>query len=104
MNKSKLTIKATGNALTAAVTLAEVIKRRFKGIHQITALGSTEIIDEYEPLEEGLDKVTDVRSVSFVEITLSKTPLDTKDKGYQPPIDDAMVTEFDPEQMTRGRG
>ena len=25
------------------------------GIHQITSLGSTEIIDEYEPLEEGLD-------------------------------------------------
>ena len=31
-----------------------------------------EIIDEYEPLEEGLDKVTDVRNVSVVEIKLSK--------------------------------
>jgi len=104
MNKSKLTIKATGNALTAAVTLAEVIKRRFKGIHQITALGSTEIVDEYEPLEEGLDKVTDTRSISFVEITLSKEALDTSDKGYQAPIPEDQVKEYDAEEMTRGRG
>merc|ERR1719510_1341201 len=77
LDKPKVVIKASGNALTKAVTLAEVIKRRFKGLHQITALGSTEIVDEYEPLEEGLDKVTDTRTVSVIEIKLSKTALDT---------------------------
>jgi len=102
--KSTVKIKATGNALTAAVTLAEVIKRRFKGIHQITSLGSTEIVEEYEPIEEGLDKVTDTRSVSFVEITLSKDALDTSDKGYQAPLDESLVKEYDPEDIPRGRG
>merc|ERR1719201_3266277 len=104
MDKPQVVVKATGNALTKAVTAAEVIKRRFAGLHQITNLGSTEIVDEYEPLEEGLDKVVDTRSVSFVEITLSKEPLDTSDKGYQPPIDESLVKEFDPEQMQRSRG
>merc|ERR1712013_452209 len=42
LNQSKVVITATGNALTKAVTSAEVIKRRFKGLHQITKLGSQE--------------------------------------------------------------
>jgi len=102
--KSKVVIKATGNALTKAVTLAEVIKRRFKGLHQITNIGSTEIVDEYEPLEEGLDKVTQTRNLPFLEITLSKEALDTKDKGYQAPLDESLVKEVDPEELTKPRG
>merc|ERR1711879_1057333 len=33
-------------AITKAVTLAERAKRRFKGLHQITSLSTTEIVDE----------------------------------------------------------
>merc|ERR1712056_159686 len=102
--KPKGGIKASGNALTKAVTAAEVIKRRFKGLHQITALGSVDIVDEYEPLEEGLDKVTDTRNVSTIEITLSKDALDSSNKGYQAPIDESLVKEYDAEEMARGRG
>jgi len=101
---NKCTIKATGTALATAVTIVEIIKRRFKGLHQVTHLGSTEIVDEYEPLEEGLDKVTDVRQVSYIEVTLSKESLNDKDYGYQPPISDDLVKEFSPEEMARGRG
>merc|ERR1712217_115391 len=93
LKKPKVVIKASGNALTKAVTAAEVIKRRFKGLHQITALATVEIVDEYEPLEEGLDKVTDTRNVPSVEIKLSKEPLD-----------ESMVTEVDPEEMMKARG
>merc|ERR1719199_1713922 len=99
LNKSQVVITATGNALTKAVHTAEVIKRRFKGLHQITKLESQEVVDEYEPLEEGLDKVTDVRSVPFISITLSKEPLDTSDKGYQAPIDESLVEDYDPEKL-----
>merc|ERR1712039_938638 len=99
LERPQVVIKATGNALTKAVTLAEVIKRRFKDLHQITKLGNTEIVDEYEPLEEGLDKVVDTRNVPTIEIKLSKEPLDTSDKGYQAPIDASLVTEFDSEEM-----
>merc|ERR1719281_156169 len=104
MEKTYLTITASGNALTKAVSTAEVIKRRFKGLHQITKLGNQEIVDEYEPLEEGLDKVTDTRNIPFIEITLSKEPLDTSDVGYQPPIDESLVKEIDPEDIGKPRG
>merc|ERR1712203_870331 len=77
LEKKYIVIAATGNALTKAVTSAEVIKRRFKGLHQITKLGSQEIVDEYEPLEEGLDKGMDTRTLPFVEVKLSKEELDT---------------------------
>mmetsp|Transcript_133979 Transcript_133979/g.257829 ORF Transcript_133979/g.257829 Transcript_133979/m.257829 type:complete len:178 (+) Transcript_133979:104-637(+) len=104
LEKPSVTLKATGNALTKAVTLGEVIKRRFKGLHQICNIGNTEIVDEYEPLEEGLDPVTDTRSIPFIEITLSKEPLDTTDKGYMPPIDESLVQDFDPEKLAASRG
>lgn len=104
LNKTKVVIKASGNALTKAVTLGEVIKRRFKDLHQVTVLGSVEIVDEYEPLEEGLEKVTDTRNVSTIEITLSKETLDSSDKGYQAPLDASLVTEVDMEEMMKPRG
>jgi len=86
LKKPYVIVQATGNALTKAVTAAEVIKRRFKGLHQITELKTVEIVDEYEPIEEGLDKVTDTRNVSVIEIKLSKEELDSSNKGYQPPL------------------
>lgn len=104
LEKPTLTITGTGNAITKAVTLAEVVKRRFKGLHQITSLGSTEIVDEYEPLEEGLDKVIETRSLSTIEIKLSKEELDTKDKGYQAPLPESEIKEFDAEELSKSRG
>ena len=104
MEKSFLTITATGNALTKAVTTAEVIKHRFKGLHQITKLMNQEIEDEFEPLEEGLEKVTETRNVACIEIKLSKEALDKSDKGYQEPIDESLVKEGDMEEMTKRHG
>merc|ERR1712087_886271 len=52
----------------------------------------------------GLDVVTDTRTVSTIEITLSKDALDTSNKGYQPPIDESLVKEYDADEMARGRG
>merc|ERR1712204_135535 len=86
-----------------AVTAVEIIKRRFKGLHQITKLGSQEVVDEYEPLEEGLDNVTETRNLPFLEITLSKTALDSSDKGYQPPIDESLVKEVTAEEEEERR-
>lgn len=104
MSKEELVIKATGNASAKAVTLTEVIKRRFKGLHQVTHISQQEIVDEYEPLEEGLEKVIDKRNMAYLEITLSKNELDTKAPGYQAPLDETLVQEFDAEEMTRSRG
>merc|ERR1711953_34263 len=70
----------------------------------LTSLSTTEIVDEYEPLEEGLDKVTETRTLSCIEIKLSKDELDTSDKGYQAPLPESEVTDYDPEKAAAGRG
>lgn len=81
----QIILKAMGRACNKAVTIAEILKRKAP-LHQITSLSSCELVDIFEPLEEGLDRVESKRFVSCMIIILSKTPLDTTDKGYQPPL------------------
>lgn len=42
--------------LIKIVTIAEILKRRVPGLHQITRVHSTEVTDVWEPIEEGLDR------------------------------------------------
>ena len=80
-----------GRAINKAVTIAEILKRKMP-LHQWNVLTSIEMIDVYEPIEEGLDVVTSRRYVSCMTITLSSTlvttarQLDTNHTGYQPPL------------------
>mmetsp|Transcript_60542 Transcript_60542/g.89817 ORF Transcript_60542/g.89817 Transcript_60542/m.89817 type:complete len:113 (-) Transcript_60542:347-685(-) len=73
-----------GRAINKAVTIAEILKRKMP-LHQITSLTSCEIVDVFEPLEEGLDVVESRRFVSCMIITLSRDGegMDLKDIGYQ---------------------
>ena len=76
-----------GRAINKAVTIAEILKRKMP-LHQLNSLSSVEMIDVFEPLEEGLDVVTSRRYVSCMKITLSKTSdnIDSNNIGYQPPL------------------
>lgn len=80
-------LKAMGKAINKAVTIAEILKRKMP-LHQITALSSCEIVNVYEPLEEGLDTVVNQHYVSCLTITLSTdlTDIDIHNIGYQPPL------------------
>ena len=73
-----------GKAINKAVTIAEILKRKMP-LHQITTLSSCEIVNVYEPLEEGLDTVVNQHYVSCLTITLSRdlTGIDVNDIGYQ---------------------
>ena len=51
-------------------------------MHQLNKVTNLVIVDEYEPLEEGLDSLKFNRIVTMLSITLSKSPLDTTDVGY----------------------
>ena len=82
----KLIIKAMGSAISRAIEAAELIKRKFKGLHQENEITVTQIEDVYEPIEEGLDKVTRSRQLTMLIITLSYEPKDTSHYGYQPPL------------------
>ncbi|KAL7496591.1 hypothetical protein ACHAWT_009267 [Skeletonema menzelii] len=89
-------LRAMGKAINKAVTIAEILKRKMP-LHQITTLSSCEIVNVYEPLEEGLDTVVNQHYVSCLTITLSRdlTGIDVNDIGYQPPLS---INEIQPGQ------
>ncbi|KAL7586718.1 uncharacterized protein LOC111914294 [Lactuca sativa] len=110
---SEIVFKAMGRAINKTVTIVELIKRRIVGLHQNTSIGSTDITDTWEPLEEGLLPLETTRHVSMITITLSKKELNTSSIGYQPPLPADQVkvaTEFEydgegsPTARGRGRG
>lgn len=84
-------LKAMGNAISKQVTVAEILKRRVAGLHQLNVITSTEVLDEYEPLEEGLDKVSIKRLLTTMEISLSLDALDSNQCGYQAPLPEGSV-------------
>ncbi|KAK8653519.1 hypothetical protein V6N13_127514 [Hibiscus sabdariffa] len=110
---SEIVLKAMGRAISKTVMIAELIKRRIAGLHQNTSIGSTDITDMWEPLEEGLLPLETTRHVSTIAITLSTKELEVSSIGYQPPLSVDQVkplNEFEEEGApeappgTRGRG
>ncbi|KAJ9174582.1 hypothetical protein P3X46_013217 [Hevea brasiliensis] len=97
----EVVLKATGRAINKTVMIAELLKRRIVGLHQITSVGSIDITDTWEPLEEGLLPLETTRHVSVITITLSKKELNLSSIGYQPPIPADQVkplAEYDDER------
>lgn len=89
-------IKGVSNAVQSAVSLAELIKHRVKGLHQINKISNITIVDEYEPLYEGLDRLEFSRVVTMLQIILTtSSKVDKTDVGYQPPIPESEVQEYD---------
>ncbi|XP_059432597.1 uncharacterized protein LOC132165909 isoform X4 [Corylus avellana] len=82
----EIVLKAMGRAINKTVMIAELIKRRIASLHQVTSIGSIDITDTWEPLEEGLLPLETTRHVSMITITFSKKDLDTSSTGYQPPL------------------
>jgi len=82
-NNDTVVIKGVSNAVQSAVNLAELIKHRVKGLHQINKINNITIVDEFEPLVEGLDRLTFTRVVTMLQITLTKSNnVDKSDIGY----------------------
>jgi len=99
----EVTFRATGGAISTAVTVAELTKRRVEGLHQITTIGTTDVSSVFEPTIEGLDKHEQTRLVSSIVIKLSLDALDAKAIGYQAPLSAAefkAAQEFNRPQRT----
>jgi len=95
-------LKAMGKAINKAVTIAEILKRKMP-LHQITTLSSCEIVNVYEPLEEGLDSVVNQHYVSCLTIFLStdSSGMDIHNIGYQPPLS---LSEMQPGDFNANTG
>eukprot|EP01017_Pseudomicrothorax_dubius_P034248 TRINITY_DN4673_c0_g1_i1.p1 TRINITY_DN4673_c0_g1~~TRINITY_DN4673_c0_g1_i1.p1 ORF type:complete len:313 (+),score=121.39 TRINITY_DN4673_c0_g1_i1:22-960(+) len=94
-NADTVIVKASGNAIPRACLMAEIIRRRVKGLHQIIEVKSTKVVDVYEPLEEGLDTVTVERNLTVFEIRITKNVDEAAKQhmGYHPPLPDEEIEE-----------
>ncbi|XP_077577213.1 ribonuclease P protein subunit p25-like protein [Stigmatopora nigra] len=78
---------ASGKGVSKAITCAELVKKRVRGLYQQTLLTSDTLTDVWEPLEAavGLDGLKVNRKLPVIWILLSKDPLDQNLPGYQAP-------------------
>ncbi|CAK6978120.1 ribonuclease P protein subunit p25-like protein isoform X2 [Scomber scombrus] len=78
---------ASGKGVSKAITCAEIVKRRVKGLHQVTKLLYSAVEEVWEPLEPdaGLDSLTVSRNLPTIWILLCREPLDCSQDGYQAP-------------------
>ncbi|XP_029927395.1 ribonuclease P protein subunit p25-like protein [Myripristis murdjan] len=83
----QMVFTATGKGVSKAITCAELVKRRVKGLHQHTELLYCGVDEVWEPLEPdaGLDSLTVSRKLPSICILLSREPLDATRPGYQAP-------------------
>jgi hypothetical protein len=72
-----------------ALWVAEVLRRKVAGLHQIVHVTEKKIVDVYEPLEEGLITVREERFLTVLEVTLTLEPTADQKKhpGYHVPLD-----------------
>ncbi|XP_059157418.1 ribonuclease P protein subunit p25-like protein [Physella acuta] len=84
-NVRHITWNGTGNAISKTISCAEIMKRKIKGLHQITQIGFLRVEDFWKPTVEGLDTLKVNTNIPAISILLSKDPLDTNNPSYQAP-------------------
>ncbi|XP_071445993.1 ribonuclease P protein subunit p25-like protein isoform X2 [Hetaerina americana] len=77
----------SGPAIIKAISCAEIMKRKYKNLHQITRICFHKHEETWEPIKDGLDKLLATREVPTIHIMLSKESLDKSQLGYQGPGD-----------------
>ncbi|XP_067144136.1 ribonuclease P protein subunit p25-like protein [Centruroides vittatus] len=74
-----------GHAINKTITCAEITKRKFKDIHQITKINYKKVEEIWKPKIEELDSLKVIREIPAIYILLSKQPLNAEEPGYQAP-------------------
>lgn len=81
----QLTWNGCGQAVSKTISCAEIMKRQFKELHQVTEIRFKRIEEYWEPTTDGMDRLKVNRDVPVITILLSKDPVDTTIPGYQAP-------------------
>lgn len=96
-----------GNAMAKMVTIAEIVKHRIAGLHQVNSVEMQTFEDEYKPKEEGGDNVKLERKVTCFRVHLSldeSTAGRSSEPGYQAPMPAAeVVPENGPDESEARR-
>jgi len=81
---TKCVLKGSGPAISKVCQASEILRQRIKGLHEQCRIYSTNVVDIYEPLEEGLDKVEINKSLTVYEVILSinENEVDKTSVGY----------------------
>ncbi|GFE52840.1 DNA RNA-binding Alba [Babesia ovis] len=93
-----ITLRGTGRAMSNVVETAEILRRAYKGMHQLTTLDTQDNMASDQEDEEEKDTR---RSVCFLTIKLTLDPekIDIKAPGYQKPLTDEELKEVDVEKL-----
>ncbi|XP_075993875.1 ribonuclease P protein subunit p25-like protein [Genypterus blacodes] len=75
----------SGRGVTKTITCVEILKRKIRGLHQVSKLCYKTVREIWESPQHGEAGVTVHRTVPAICILLSKDPLDPQEPGYQPP-------------------
>ena len=72
-SNQRIVLSGTGAQLSKTISIAEIVKRKHKGISQETSLYYTEFEERWEPKDKtkGLDSLSVSRNVPTIQITLS---------------------------------
>uniref|UniRef100_A0A671QMU8 Ribonuclease P and MRP subunit p25 n=1 Tax=Sinocyclocheilus anshuiensis TaxID=1608454 RepID=A0A671QMU8_9TELE len=84
---SQVVFSGTGRAVTKTITCAEIMKRKVRGLHQLSKLQYRTVTEVWESQESGPLQMTVHRTLPSICILLSKEPLDPQEPGYQPPAE-----------------
>lgn len=80
--RDEVVLRGMGNAIARVVNVAEIVKRRVPGLHQMVEIGTTVVEESHA--EEGAEPRS--RNVSNILITLSLKEPQEKLPGYQAPL------------------
>ncbi|XP_067292612.1 ribonuclease P protein subunit p25a [Pseudorasbora parva] len=84
---SQVLFSGMGRAVTKTITCAEIMKRKVRGLHQVSKLQYRTVTEVWESQESGPVQMTIHRTLPSICILLSKEPLDPQEPGYQPPAE-----------------
>ncbi|KAJ9468567.1 hypothetical protein DIPPA_30351 [Diplonema papillatum] len=100
-----IVMKARGQAVSKAVAIAEIVKRRVPGLHQIVKLDCGEMTQTYKLKEgeTGEPEISKTKFVTGIELCLSLDELDKTHIGYQEPLPEHEV-EDERDEKKGGKG
>lgn len=86
---------ATGAAGSTLVKVVEHLRHNLNQLHVVYKITKRQFEDEYQPLEEGLDKVISIRTVSTLEAHMALEPQEgfEGENGYMAPLDEEEVNQ-----------